>query len=110
MITDGKKWHYIVVKSLSASLRGIKSNHDGDFYCLNCFHSHRTKEKLKKHEKGSWLLLCRNAWWRQQNIKIQPRGKVIKSSVYDYADLECLLEKMHSCQNNFEKSYTEKKK
>ena len=53
MITDGKKWHYLVVKSLSALLRGIKSNHDGDFYCLNCFHSHRTKEKLKKHEKGS---------------------------------------------------------
>ena len=26
-----------------------------------------------------------------------------------YADLECLLEKMHSCQNKFEKSYTEKK-
>ena len=26
-----------------------------------------------------------------------------------YADLECLLEKMHSCQNNPEKSYTEKK-
>ena len=27
-----------------------------------------------------------------------------------YADLECLLEKMHWCQNNLEKSYTEKKK
>ena len=26
-----------------------------------------------------------------------------------YADLECLLKKMHSCQNNLEKSYTEKK-
>ena len=26
-----------------------------------------------------------------------------------YADLECLLEKIHSCQNNPEKSYTEKK-
>ena len=26
-----------------------------------------------------------------------------------YADLECLLEKMHSCQNNPEKSYTDKK-
>ena len=26
-----------------------------------------------------------------------------------YADLECLLEKMHSCQNNFKKPYTEKK-
>ena len=26
-----------------------------------------------------------------------------------YADLYCLLEKMHSFQNNLEKSYTEKK-
>ena len=26
-----------------------------------------------------------------------------------YADLECLFEKMHSCQNNPEKSQTEKK-
>ena len=26
-----------------------------------------------------------------------------------YADLECLLEKMHSCQNNPENPYTEKK-
>ena len=42
MITDGKKWHYLVVKSLSALLRGIASNHVGDFYCLNCFHSYIT--------------------------------------------------------------------
>ena len=27
-----------------------------------------------------------------------------------YVDLECLLEKMHSCQSNPKKSYTEKKK
>ena len=26
-----------------------------------------------------------------------------------HADIECLVEKMHYCQNNFEKSYTEKK-
>ena len=31
MITDGKKWHYLAVKSLSALLRGITSNHNGDF-------------------------------------------------------------------------------
>ena len=38
------------MKSLSALLRGITSNHDGDFYCLNCFRSYRTEKKLKKHE------------------------------------------------------------
>ena len=37
MITDGKKWHYIVVKNLSKLLRGVSSNHNGDYYCLNCF-------------------------------------------------------------------------
>ena len=26
-----------------------------------------------------------------------------------YVDLECLFEKMHSCQNNPKKSYTDKK-
>ena len=29
-------------------LRGIASNHNGDFYCLNCFQSLRTKNKPKK--------------------------------------------------------------
>ena len=37
MITDGKKWHYLAVRSLPASFRGVTSNHHGDFYCLNCF-------------------------------------------------------------------------
>ena len=36
------------MKSLSALLRSIKSNHNGDFYC--CFHSYSTKKKLEKHE------------------------------------------------------------
>ena len=45
MITDGEKWHYLVVKNLSGLLRGITSRHKEDFYCLNCFHYYRTKNK-----------------------------------------------------------------
>ena len=55
MITDGKKWNYFAVKSFPTLLRGITSNHNGDFYCLNCFHSYSTKNRLKKHKK-----LCNN--------------------------------------------------
>ena len=52
MITDDwKKWHYLAVRSLTALLRGITSNHHGDFYCLNCFYSNTTHNKLKKHER-----------------------------------------------------------
>ena len=51
MISDGEKWHSLTVRSLSALLKGITSNHKGDSYCLNCFHSYRTKEALEKHIK-----------------------------------------------------------
>ena len=50
MITDGKKWHYLAIKKFSALFNGIISQHVGDFYCLNCFHSFRTENKLKKHK------------------------------------------------------------
>ena len=54
MITRGKrsgrvkKWHYLAVRSLPALLRGITSNHHGDFYFLNCFHSCNMPNELKK--------------------------------------------------------------
>ena len=48
MIADGEKWHYLAVKNLPRLLRGITSNHNGNFYCLNCFHSFSTKRKTYK--------------------------------------------------------------
>ena len=50
-MTIGKNGIILTVTSLSALLKGISSNHVGDFYCLNCFHSCRTKSKLKTHER-----------------------------------------------------------
>ena len=51
MITDGEKWHYLAVRRLSALLRRITSNHNGDFYRLNCLHSYRTKNMVTAEEK-----------------------------------------------------------
>ena len=42
-------------------------------------------------------------------LKYNYGEKSIRVLFIIYADLECLLEKMNSCQNNPEKSYTEKK-
>ena len=44
---DSKEWQYLLSKSVAALLGGITSNHSGDFYCLNCFHSHSTKIHLQ---------------------------------------------------------------
>ena len=39
------------VSSLPALLRGISPSNNGDFYCVNCFHSYRTLNKLNKHKR-----------------------------------------------------------
>ena len=112
MIADGKKWHYLAVKSLSALRRGITSNHNGNFYCLNCFHSYSTKKPLKKHEK-----VCNDHDYcyaempndNKKILKYKHGEKSIRVPFVIYADLECLLEKMHSCQNNPE-NLTQRKK
>ena len=49
MIPDGKGWHYLAVKKLSALLRRITSKNNEDF-CLNCLHSFRIKNKLQSHK------------------------------------------------------------
>ena len=103
MITDGEKWHYLTVKNLSGLLRGITSNHEEDFYCLNCFCAYSTKNKLEAHKK-----ICENHDYchvemptkDNNTIKYNQGEKSIKLPFVVYADLECLLEKMSTCQNN----------
>ena len=112
MIGDGKKYHYLAVTNLSGLLQGNSSNHEGDFYCLNCFNSYTTKNKLKEHEE-----ICNNhdscriemPDWVNKTIKYNPGEKSLKAPFAIYLDLESLLQKVQSSQNNPENSYTEKK-
>ena len=97
MITDGEKWHYLTVKNLPGLLKGITSTHEKDFYCLNCFHSYRTKNKLESHKK-----ICENHDYchvemptKDNNIIKYNHGETsMKVPFIIYADLECLLEKV----------------
>ena len=93
MITDkNNRWHYLAVKSLPALFRGITSSNNGDFYCLNCFHSYRTLTKLKKHERVyNNYDYCRIVMPEEHGkIKYLPGEKSLKSLFIIFADLECL--------------------
>ena len=93
MFTDGEKWHYLVVNNLSRLFRGLTSNHNADFYCLNCFHSYRTKNKLEAHKK-----ICEKHDYchvempikGNNTIKYNYGEKSIKMPFTIYAGLECL--------------------
>ena len=45
-------------KKILTLLRGTTSKHHDDFYCLNCLHSFRKKNKLESHKK-----VCRNKYF-----------------------------------------------
>ena len=88
---------------MSALLRGITSKHEGDFYCLNFFHSYSTKNKLKKHKN-----VCENHEYcyvempEEDNkiLKYNHGEKSMKLLFITYADLDSLLEKISTCRNN----------
>ena len=104
--------HYLAIKSVPALLRALTSTHNVDNYCLNCFHSHRTQAALEKHER-----LCYN---NDHSAIIMPSEKnkyisatsgknSMRAPLVPYADIECLLMKIASCENISNNSYTERK-
>ena len=82
MIGDGEKYHYLT--NLSELFQKISSNHKEDFYCLNCFNSYTTKNKLKRHEQ-----ICNNhnscriemPDWVNKTIKHNPGEKSLKKTI-----------------------------
>ena len=96
MITGGTKWHYLAITNMSALLEGKSLNHHGDFYCLNCFNSYTSKNKVKEHEE-----ICNNhngcrtqmPKWFEKILKYNPGEKLLKAPFAVNLDLQCLLKK-----------------
>ena len=111
MIPNIEGWHYLAVKKLSALLRGITPKHQGDFYCLNCFHSFTTENKCASHEKVCENKDFCNVIMPSEDTKILEFNQYQKSDEAPfivYADLEFLIEKFDRCKNNPENSSTTK--
>ena len=86
MITDGKKWHYLAVTNLSALLAKKSSNHDGDFYCLNCFNLYTTKKKLKEICNNHNSCHIKMPKWVEKTLKYKPGEKSLKAPFAIYLD------------------------
>ena len=111
IIPNGEEQHYFAVKKLSALLKGITSKHNSDFYCLNCLHSFRIKNKLESHKR-----VCENKYFCNiimpfedtKRLEVHEYQKSDKAPFIIYADLECLIKKTDGCKNNPENSFTKK--
>ena len=106
MISDGVNWHYLAVSNLSALLEGKLSNHHWHFYCLGCFNSYTTKNRLKEHEEiCNKHESCRTEMPKcAERIPKYAHGeKSLKAQFAIYLDLKCLLKKEQSYQKQSRK-------
>ena len=103
MIPNREGWHNLAVKKLLALLRGITSKNNGDFYCLSCLLSFRTKNEGKSHKnrnKDFWNVIMPSK--DTEILEFNQYQKSDKASFISYADLECIIKKIDGCKKNLE--------
>ena len=97
---EKESWHYLVVKELSALLRGIPSKHDGEFYCLNCLHSFRTENRdnilifnqYTKSDKMPYIIYVVFEYLIKKQIAVQTIKKNLQHQNYVnifLVDIQC---------------------
>ena len=85
MIPNGKGWHYFAVKELLALLKEILLKRDGDFYCLNCLYSFRTKNRFESHKK-----VCENKYFRGVTMPFHDTKIITKTLRYHLLYMQIL--------------------
>ena len=104
-----ERWHYLEIKKLSTLFRGITSEYQGGFFCLNCLHSFRTKNKVRSHEK-----VCKNKNFcetlmlseKDNILEFNQNMKSDKMPYIIYADIESFIKEIEGCADNPENSST----
>ena len=78
-------------------MRGVTSKYYGEFYCRNCLHSFRTKDKLESHKKVGENKDFYDVIIPSEDTKIlefDEYQKSDKAQLIIYADLQCIIEKV----------------
>ena len=105
----GTIWHYTAMKSIPAILRGITSKINGDFYCLNCFRFYRTAKIFSEHDdlcNNNDFCLVKMPEDKNKFISSSRGKKTLKNPFIIYADIECLLKPISTCDNSAHNSFT----
>ena len=109
--TDGEKQHYSFIKNFSRLIRSQVTSHRSSkiFICKKCL-THYTKEDLlEKHITycgNNETVLVKMPTKKNSILKFKHHFKKLPLPFIIYADFECFIIPVNSCQPNPEKSYT----
>ena len=109
LIEEGGVKHYCLVKSINRLLSSQASNGKGkEHFCLRCLNPFRCEKSLSKHKE-----YCDE--YEAVKIELPKKCTMLEFKNYHrsekvpfivYADFECYIKPMQSCDPNPESSYT----
>ena len=113
LIKQGENTHYSLVKRLSALLYDQTRLNESKHFCECCLHGYWARELLERHRpecKGLLKSPTRTEMPKAGENKMVFKNfyKQMKALYAVYADFECVLEKLATCEPNNKKSFTVK--
>ena len=111
LIKQGENTHYSFVKRLSALLFDQSKNSNSKHFCERCLHGYTTIDLLERHKpecKGLLKSPTRTEMPKEGDNKtaFQNYYKQMKAPYVVYADFECVLKKIDTCELDNKKSFT----
>ena len=113
LIKQGENTHYSLVKRLSALLFDQSKNSNSKHFCERCLHGYSRRDLLERHKpecKGLLKSATRTEMPKAGENKMAFKNfyKQMKAPYAVYADFECILKKIATCEPNNKKSFTVK--
>ena len=113
LVKKDENTHYCLVKRLSALLYDQNRHNESKHFCERCLHGYSRIELLERHKpecKGLLKSPTRTEMPKagENNMAFQNFHKQMKAPYVVYADFECIVKKVHTCEPNNNKSFTVK--
>ena len=114
LTTNGENTHYSYVKRLSALLFDQTNNSNSKHFCERCLHGYTSLELLERHKpecKGLLKSPTRTELPKEgeNKMRFQNYHKQMKVPYVVYADFECLVKKIATCEPDNNQSFTVKR-
>ena len=110
LINKDKKNHYVLIKNFNKFMFDQTKHNCKKHFCMYCLQCFSREDVLTEHIKNCLSINGKQAIKmpeKGQHVSFRNYHKQIPAPFVIYADFEAIAEKVHGCQPNNEKSYTE---
>ena len=111
LITENENKHYVLIKDFNKFMYDITKHEKRKHFCMYCLQHFTSERVLNNHKENCIQLNGAQAIkmpTKDDNIlKFNNAHKQIPVPFVIYADFEAITEKIHGCQPNNDKSFTE---